>query len=132
VVGVLAMSVSLGEFTALADAEKDFRPIEVLLVDLGYDEVQAERQRGLVLHHSATDGPIDPQRPPRLPAPTLERVDAGLAPGALPEARLLDPYTDFFTRAGAKRWGAFEPIVIRNPGERRETGWLIVAQEELP
>jgi serine/threonine protein kinase/class 3 adenylate cyclase len=127
VVGVLAMSVSLGEFTALADAERDFRPIEVLLVDLEHDEVQAERRRGLVLHHSAAGEAIDPTNPPRAPAELLYRIDT--APSG---DRILESYEDFVTRDGAKRWGAFEPIVIRNPSERRSTGWVIVAQEELP
>ncbi|MGL4513734.1 MAG: hypothetical protein ACRCT8_11645 [Lacipirellulaceae bacterium] len=65
-------------------------------------------------------------------APLLKTIDANLESGAATDPRLFEPYDDLFARPGGDRWGAFEPIVIRNPGERRDTGWVIVAQEELP
>ena len=61
IVGVLAMSVDLGEFNVL---EKELPPgHEVVLIDLRESTIDGQTRRGLILHHRRRRA-IDEDQPP--------------------------------------------------------------------
>ena len=62
IVGVLAMSVDLGEFNVL---EKELPPgHEVVLIDLREATIDGETRRGLVLHHQGETAYREGEPPP--------------------------------------------------------------------
>jgi serine/threonine protein kinase/class 3 adenylate cyclase len=134
VIGVLAMSINLQDFTVL-DPEQAAGS-EVLLVDLRPDWIKGENH-GLVLHG------------PRLAAGQLARIDGELL-AQIDRARpLSDPefngadhflagYDDPLTADdGQKYWGAFEPVryqISTHEGEGRgeRFGWVVLVQRPMP
>lgn len=140
VLGVLAMSVDLGSFRVLEDAEGLPESLQVVLVDLREDTLgptPAEGEpprRGLLLHHPKLAEYEVPSDPFRLPTPLLERVDDALR-RATRTGRLSNPviegYDDLLDRRGRGQYiGAFEPVVVRNPDEQRDTRLLVIVQRK--
>ena len=132
VLGVLAMSVNLGDFRELEDSERLPDPLEVVLVDLRHD---VPEQRGLLLHHRELEEYENPENPFRLPAELLRKVDAALKQkrsDGSPLKPIIRGYGDLLQRPGRGLYvGAVEPVVIRGPEQRDETGWLVIVQEEI-
>jgi hypothetical protein len=132
VVGVLAMSVDLGEFNVL---EKELPPgHEVVLVDLREATIDGETRRGLVLHRQAETSYREGQPPPWVAAPLLERIEkvlAGIDPATTDGAMLTD-YRDEALTAGKPYWGAMRPVIDRRRDEATmDTRWLVIVQEPL-
>ncbi len=132
VVGVLAMSVSLGEFTALRKTERALepidhggKPIEIVLADTSVDYTEGEAKRGLILHHRDLER-FPSETPFRLPEALLKEVQKSR------KSHFLGEYGDLFGRTARPYWGASAPIVISNQREKRTTNWVIIAQEPLP
>ena len=128
VVGVLAMSVDLGDFEVL---EKQLpENLEVVLIDLRQDTIEDEPKRGLILHH-----PDLPKRQPgtppiRLSDKLLTRADELLASPREDNAPLvLDDYADPLG-GGRTYWGAIHPVVIRRRNDADiDTRWMVLVQE---
>jgi type II secretory pathway pseudopilin PulG len=131
IVGVLAMSVDLGEFNVL---EKELPPgHEVVLIDLREAAIDGETRRGLVLHHQAKTY-REGQPPPWIGAELLARIDkllAGIDP-ATSDGAMLSNYHDDALTDGKPYWGALKPVIDRRPDEpMRDTRWLVLVQEPL-
>ncbi|MEM1305744.1 MAG: PDC sensor domain-containing protein, partial [Planctomycetota bacterium] len=102
VIGVLAMSLNLGDFRVLENAEQIKPPMEVVLVDMRND---VPRQHGWLLHHRELRELEDDTNPFKLPSTLLERVDAAMQPGIRRgDGRLREPifrsYGDLLNRPG--------------------------------
>jgi serine/threonine protein kinase len=133
VIGVLAMSVDLGEFNVL---EKQLPPgQEVVLIDLREANVDGQTRRGLVLHHQRQDSYRQGESPPWIASDLLERIDAlvertnSAAPG---QAAMLVDYRDEALTGDRDYWGAIRPVVDSRPeGHVRDTRWLVLVQEPV-
>jgi tRNA A-37 threonylcarbamoyl transferase component Bud32 len=140
--GVLGMSVELGEFASLRIGNKNGAGSDdrfAVLLDANEDWLEGAPQRGLILQHPWFDELRSKQRANipllRLPAEQLQRL------GELRKARLkgdaaagddVDPnYEDPAGGAYGGRWlAAFEPIIIQGRTEKtRDTGWAVIVQE---
>jgi serine/threonine protein kinase/class 3 adenylate cyclase len=132
VVGVLAMSVDLGEFNVLENVLDRQRGQEVVLIDLRRDNIEGDLLRGLILHHLRNET-FHEARPPRLHVELLERIDRIQADSAAAQSRsnLLLNYRDPLSEDGRRTyWGAVERVILTGPdGERLDTGWLVLVQE---
>jgi len=137
VIGVLGMSVDLGKFRVLEDAKRLPKNLEVVLIDLRRDHLdpQDDSKRGLVLHHPELDQYEVPTDPFRLPPELLSQVDTALARATRsgsPSDPIIKGYADLLRRPGKGTYvGAFEPVVIRNPDEQRNTEWLVIVQQAM-
>jgi hypothetical protein len=132
VLGVLAMSVNLGDFTVLE--EKLQRPLEVLLVDLGQDNVEATGRRGLLLHHRDLERFQSPLHPLRLAPEVMHDIEAAIATsrGRGESTRwIIENYTDPLQRDAKIYWGAVEPVIIAGRNAHRDTQWLVIVQEPM-
>ncbi len=139
VVGVLAMSVNVTEFTVL-DAELAGGS-EVMLVDLRPDYIEktvtgdAVRNHGLILHHSKVErGTLA-----RIPAELLTLINKAepMSNADFDGAKnfLVDYDDPLNPDSGKKYWGAFEPVryqigdVAVGPADR--VGWIVLVQREI-
>ncbi len=133
VLGVLGMSVELGHFTALINADKDLsqNPVEIIMVDTRPDYLGGtygidEPKQGLILYHRELQ---KTENTYRVSAPILESLLSKPRMGRNP---MLGEYTDQFSRNRSQYWGAYAPINIERPGEKLATKWYIIAQEIKP
>lgn len=127
VVGILAMSVDLGDFAVL---EKDISTTkEVLLVDTRSSTMDGETFRGLVLHHSKLPERKSNAPPVRLPSDLLARIEEAIANG---ESIVVD-YAEPAGRNNDRYWCAVEPVIVERRGsdEVFETNWVVMVQEKL-
>jgi serine/threonine protein kinase/class 3 adenylate cyclase len=132
-VGVLAMSVDLGEFNVL---ERDLPPgQEVVLIDLRESAIDGPPRRGLILHHQAPDAFRRGQKPPFISSELLARIDETLAANATRPSGaglMLTNYRDEAVTDDQLYWGAMKPVVDRRPDEPAlDTGWLVLVQEPV-
>jgi serine/threonine protein kinase len=132
VVGVLAMSVDLGEFNVL---ERRLPPeYEVVLVTLREEAIAGETRRGLVLHHQARAGHYERDLPRWLGEGLLAHIDAAVpAAGAWPrEALMLGEYRDPAVTGGRRYRGAMQAVVDTRPDRNADDmRWLVLVQEQL-
>ncbi len=132
VLGVLAMSVDLGEFNVL---QKELaKNQEVVLVDLRDSTIDGESRRGLILHHHRNDdGRHRGQTAPWVGSKLLAEIDALLAGSGRTsddQALMLPEYRDEAVTDGELYWGAVKPVVDRRPdGEVEDYQWLVLVQE---
>lgn len=142
VLGVLAMSVDLGEFNVL---EKRLpKGHEVVLIDLRdsvIDDALVPRQ-GLILHHQAPKPPVGEEDPSSSSSAAswvgpelLARINRRLAdekaapPGS---SFFLGEYRDRAVTGDKPYWGAIEPVQEPAGDERAiNTGWLVLVQEPV-
>jgi hypothetical protein len=129
IVGVLAMSVDLGDFEVL-EKELDSN-LEVVLIDLRTDYIEDEPKRGLILHHPQLPARKPGDRPARLSAKLLARIDELLDnPPEENSLRLLTDYPDPLGRDSRPYWGVVQPVVGRRGIDKgRDTRWLVLVQE---
>ncbi len=122
VVGVLGMSVDLGEFGVL-DTDMHSGHF-VVLVDSRLDAIDGEPRRGLILQHPKLIQSTADQGSARISESSLRKIDA-------PDGTcLLLDYDDPFTSG---TWMAsFEPVIVE--GRRSpvtNTGWIVLVQEQV-
>ncbi len=136
VIGVLAMSVNVHDFTVL---DKELRGgSEVVLIDLRSDWIEGEQNRGLILHH------------PQLEKGELARLDQQLLDEIDAAHPLTDPnfdgkqhfqvgYVDPLSENPDKKyWGAFEPVRYKvsdledSAGRNDRPGWVVLVQKAIP
>lgn len=138
VVGVLSMSVDLGEFEVL---DRDFRNgKDVVLIDLRNDYVEVDPQhdnqplqrRGMILHHPRQSLWEDDNRPPRIDPKVLAAMDATPAH----QGGFVDGYHDPLpVQSQTLYWGAFEPVTYEvediSTGKKEfpDSGWVVLVQE---
>ncbi len=133
VIGVLAMSVDLGEFNVL---EKRLPAgHEVVLIDLRESVIDGEPRRGLILHHQAPNE-TDPSGKASFVSPELlAKMDELLAdeksapPGS---SFFLTDYRDPAVTGKKLYWGAIQRVIDRRTDEPAlDTGWLVLVQEPV-
>jgi serine/threonine protein kinase/class 3 adenylate cyclase len=133
IVGVLAMSVDLGEFNVL---EKQLPPgHEVVLIDLRESNVDGQTRRGLVLHHQRETAYERGEPPPWVGSDLLAQIDQQLSTPETSRAdadtSLLEYRDEAITRA-KPYWGALRAVVDRRPDEQVfDTRWVVLVQEAL-
>ncbi len=132
VIGVLAMSVDLGEF----NFEKQLPPgQEVVLIDLRPAAIDGETRRGLVLHHQRQESNLEGQPPPWVGSQLLARIDQRLSsskPNTEGTGMMLADYRDDALTADKLYWGALQQVLDRDTdGRVRDTRWLVLVQEPL-
>jgi serine/threonine protein kinase len=133
IVGVLAMSVDLGEFNVL---EKQLPPgHEVVLIDLRESNVDGQTRRGLVLHHQMEIAYERGESPPWVGTELLAQIDRQLSIPAVNRAdggtNLLEYHDEALTR-GRPYWGALRPVIDRRPDEQVfDTRWVVLVQEPM-
>ncbi len=131
VVGVLAMSVDLGDFRVLENELR--RGLEVVLIDLRTDYIEELARRGLILHHNELPS-RQPGKPPlRIDAKLLAQIETLLAqPASSDSPRLVTNYADPLGRSTRKFRGVVQPVVISRRNEAgRDTKWLVLVQEAV-
>jgi hypothetical protein len=134
VIGVLAMSMNVNDFTVLDKSLSGGN--EVVLIDLRNDYVEGVPKRGLILHHPR----LEKDKPSRVGQEFLARIDE-----AQPLTRPNFDGKDFFQSGyrdpiagekGPKYWGVFEPVRYKI-GNREEEGasdrfgWLVLVQTPM-
>jgi hypothetical protein len=134
-VGVLAMTVDLGEFNVL---EKELPPgHEVVLIDLRESTIDDQTRRGLVLHHHAHAAYREGAPPPWVDSALLERIETLLSEAAAgnrdtSNGAMLGNYRDDALTGGKQYWGALRPVIDPRPEEAaQDTRWLVLVQEPL-
>jgi hypothetical protein len=131
IVGVLAMSVDLGEFNVL---EKQLPPgHEVVLIDLRQANVDGVTRRGLVLHHQMDATYDRGESAPWVSSELLAQIDQKLAAAAGPQggSSLLEYRDEAITR-GNLYWGALKAVIDRRAEEQAfDTRWVVLVQEPI-
>ena len=126
VIGVLAMSVALGDFSALEENENSNSLIEIVLADTRADYVDKDEagnevaMHGLILHHKLLDQYGEGH--PRLPGDMLKQI---AAKRTIDKSRHFPDYKDLLGRPGLWYGGCFSNVMIQD----KPTGWVIIAQE---
>ncbi len=133
VIGVLAMSVDLGEFNVL---EKQLPPgQEVVLIDLRESTVDGQTRRGLILHHQHEAAYSEGEPLPWVGEALLAKIDQSLAaakPQAADDGAMLVDYRDDALTGGKLYWGAMQTVIDRRPDdEPRDIRWLVIVQEPV-
>jgi serine/threonine protein kinase/class 3 adenylate cyclase len=132
VIGVLAMTVDLGEFNVL-DKELPAGH-EVMLIDLRESTIDGQQRRGLILHRQAATDYRQGEPPPWIGHELLARIDELLEniDPAGPGGAILANYRDDALTGGKLYWGAMKPVIDRRPDEPpRDIRWLVLVQEEI-
>jgi hypothetical protein len=132
IVGVLAMSVDLGEFNVL---QKDLPPgHEVVLIDLRQSTIDGQTRRGLILHHQALATFRKGQPPPWIGTELLKRIETlleSIDPATRSGAMLIN-YRDDALTDEKPYWGSLRQVIERRSDEPvRDTRWLVLVQEPM-
>lgn len=123
IVGVLGMSVDLGEFGIL---ETDLHSEHiVVLVDSRADSIDGELKRGLILQHPAFEQGDESPASERISDSALQRLDSSRA-----TETLLETYTDPFSR---DMWtAACERVIVDGRlAPVDDTGWVVLVQGRM-
>ncbi len=131
-VGVLAMTVDLGEFNVL---EKKLPPgNEVVLIDLRESSIADPPRRGLILHHQREETYRKGAPPPFVGREILNQID-GLVKkvelGAPESGLMLENYRDEALTDGKLYWGALQPLIGRPDESAYNSHWAVLVQEPV-
>ncbi|QDT70238.1 Serine/threonine-protein kinase PknB [Planctomycetes bacterium MalM25] len=129
VVGVLAMSIELGDFAEFDEIEATTGTAEILLVDTGADGFEGAKRRGLVLQHRDLASHTSAAKPVRLSKELQGRI------AAAPDANrgvLLGAYPDILGRSGSDYLGAYAPVKPKTLSADPRGPWVVIAQKQAP
>jgi serine/threonine protein kinase/class 3 adenylate cyclase len=131
VVGVLAMSVDLGEFSVLENNLP--KGHEVVLVDLRESTLADPPRRGLILHHQREEAFSKSAPIPWISPELLARIDALLKDRESPDkGAILTDYRDPALTNDQLYHGALQPVSERRREEPvRDSNWLVIVQEPV-
>ncbi len=133
VLGVLAMSVPLGEFNVLQKR----LPVghEVVLIDLRESTIDDETRRGLILHRQIPGASAEEGTAAWVGPELIARIDKLLEENkSTPTGSsiFLSDYRDPAVTSDKSYWGAIERVIDRpNDEPERDTGWLVLVQEPV-
>ena len=131
VVGVLAMSVDLGEFNVLE--RKLPKGHEVVLIDLRESKIDGPPRRGLILHHQREETFHKGAPIPWVGSEVLARIDELLTAinrGGSEGSAVIDNYRDAALTNGKLYRGALQPVSERRREDvARDPHWLVLVQE---
>jgi serine/threonine protein kinase len=128
VMGVLAMSVDLGEFSVLKRQLPDNH--EVVVIDLRKSSIEGVARRGLILHHEARAMLRGDARPRWVGPELMAHIDQALS--AAEEgggAVALPAYRDPDVTGNEPYWGAIKQVIGNREEEAFDTKWLVLVQE---
>lgn len=126
VVGVLAMSVMLGDFSEFDRTDANAGSVEILLADVGRDFIADEPLTGLVLHHRYLERYARDGVPKRLAQELIEPI-LGVRLGD--RELTLPSYKDVFGRETGPFWGAAAPVTPERLSPKQRGAWVVIAQE---
>ncbi|HVT26902.1 MAG TPA: protein kinase [Lacipirellulaceae bacterium] len=132
VIGVLAMTVDLGEFNVLE--KKLPAGNEVVLLDLRESTTSGPPRRGLILHHQEEETYRKGAPPPFIGREILDRIDELLKKiesEATAKAAMLENYRDDALTGGKMYWGALQPLIGRPDEPAYESHWAVIVQEPV-
>ncbi|MGK0226701.1 MAG: serine/threonine protein kinase [Thermoproteota archaeon] len=129
VLGVLAMTVELGEFMqSTEDVSRGAKDVSrgTVLIEMNEDRLFVEPGRGLILDHPELGSEFG-----RLDSVVLEQL-TGLRNDTWPiDGLLLDSYQDPLL-PGSSWLVAFEPVLVRGrPEGQSDIGWMVAVQERV-
>lgn len=134
VIGVLAVTVTLGKFSELRSQQGSQRAQVAALVDVRPD---AEKRAGSLLEHPYLPELVK-QRKPGDPFPAVYFSDDRLsklrqaAESAEGRGEIDTDYVDPVAGPYQGSWlAAIRPVVVDAPSGTRSTGWVVVVQERL-
>jgi hypothetical protein len=132
VIGVLAMSVDLGDFNVLENQLAEGH--EVVLISLEEDFLSGETpQPGLILHHQEKDlvHLLSQQVIPRAGEDLLARINEKLSsPSGRITPQMLLNYRDPIVTGGKPYWGAIRLVTERvSSADASSRPWLVLVQE---
>jgi serine/threonine protein kinase/class 3 adenylate cyclase len=127
VLGVLGMSIELGDFRLLKESKLLSKPLELLVVDLRDGEVEGGPEVGLLLHH-----PDLGRRPTHLPQEPLSKVLATIRDDRAPsDRRIIEGYPELLGRKTGPYWGGFQSFGVPSQNQP-DAKWLVIIQEPEP
>lgn len=129
VVGVLAMSIVLGDFAEFDEIEATTGNAEILLIDTGVDGFEGAKRRGLVLQHRDLASHTSAAKPVR-----LSKALQGRIAGA-PDANRgvpLGAYPDILRRPNGDYLGAYAPVKPKSLSADPRGPWVVIAQKRAP
>ncbi len=135
-IGILSMSVSIGEFADLAVDLPEGQ--SVLLVETRRYSMERRRPTphteycgGLVLHRPGLEDIESRRKLPRIADGVLEVIET---PTDAENNLLPSSYRDPYSREPNKRWtAAYAPVVVRTrDDETAKTGWVVIVQQAQP
>jgi hypothetical protein len=133
VIGVLAMSVDLGEFNVLE--KRLLAGQEVVLIDLRECTFEGTSRRGLILHRQTPSTAVQTGAAAWVGPELLARIDRVLSDNesaSAAESHFLSDYRDDAVTGGRLYWGAIERVVDEPEDEPpRDLGWLVLVQEPV-
>jgi hypothetical protein len=131
VVGVLAMSVDLGDFSVLEKELPDGH--EVVLIDLREATLDGQTRRGLILHHQSDESYREGEAPPWVSGELMGQIEKVLAAenAKSESSEMLPPYRDDALTNGRLYWGSIQPVIDRGPDGTLDFRWLVLVQEPM-
>jgi serine/threonine protein kinase/class 3 adenylate cyclase len=133
VVGVLAMSVDLGEFDVLRNNLPEGH--EVVLIDLRESLIEGAPRRGLILHHQREEKFKKGAPTPWVGSQVLSQIDALLSKVDVdtPEKSVvMEEYRDAGLTNNQLFRGALVPLVDRRDEPVSDSHWVVLVQEPVP
>ncbi|TWT96899.1 Serine/threonine-protein kinase PknB [Botrimarina colliarenosi] len=124
VLGVLAMSISLGDFAEFSELEAAGGS-EILLADTGADYLQTDLYKGLVLHHRELSSYSRAGAPLRL---SDELLAAIARRRSSTKGTLLGEYPDILGRPGLRYLGAVAAVAPKTLGVDPRGPWVVIVQ----
>ena len=127
VIGVLAVSVALGDFADFDEIDRSSRSIEILLADTGSDYIEKIERSGLILHHRDLKRHTSKSAPLRIG----EELLAEIASHSEKAAASIGPFDDLLGRDD-RYWAAYAPVDPKSLEEDQRGKWIVLAQEPRP
>lgn len=126
VLGVLAMSVALGDFAEFNEIEANTGNVEIVLADTGTDFVEDAPREGLLLHHRDLASHSRSDKPLRLDSVLLSQIKKhrGSKKGVL-----LENYADVLARKNTEYVGAFAVVRPKSLSNDNRGPWVVIAQK---
>lgn len=126
VLGVLAMSVALGDFAEFDKIETNTGDVEIVLADTGTDFVEKAPREGLLLHHRYLASHSNSDKPLRIDPVLLSKIEQrrGSKKGVL-----LEKYADVLARKNTDYVGAFAVVRPKSLSNDDRGPWIVIAQK---
>ena len=127
VIGVLAISASLGDFAEYAELETTGGE-EILLADTGEDDIEGDPRKGLVLHHRELSSHSRPNAPVRLSDDLMAAIAKNRS---ATRGSSLGTYPDILGRPGLKYVGAVAEVTPKSLGDDPRGPWVVIVQSSV-
>jgi hypothetical protein len=127
VIGVLAISASLGDFAEFNELEATGGH-EILLADTGEDDIEGDLHKGLVLHHRELSSYSRSSAPVRLSDDLLAAI---AKTRSATRGSILGPYPDILGRPGPKYLGAVAEVTPKSLGQDPRGPWVVIVQSPV-